>query len=120
MNNITVRSFVEFCIKKFENEAKLKNVVVLYDYYDINEDLVVMGDGTKLNLVLGNMISNAISFTGVNSAVGEMKEVLVKSYIVTRKNQNKEWGVRLEVTDKGPGITRVYITYMNFPYLNKF
>ena len=99
--SINVRSFIETILKKMENEAKHKNIILLYDYYDVSEEVSIRADKDKLQLVICNMISLAIQFTP------EKFQVLIKTSVVSKPAPSKDWGIRFEVSDKGPGLIRV-------------
>lgn len=101
IDTIKVRPFIETILKKMENEAKNKGIILLYDYYDVNEEVSIRADVDKLQLVLCNMISHAIQFTP------EKFQILIKTSVISKPAPSKDWGIRFEVSDKGPGLIRV-------------
>lgn len=105
LTSITIRSFIETILKKMEDEARQKHIILLYDYYDVNEAVAIRADPSKLQMVICNLISNAIQFTPENL------QILIKTSVISKPSPSKEWGIRFEVSDKGPGIIRVCLLY---------
>ena len=105
-DSIPIRSFIATILQKMEREASHKNVILLYDYYDVNEDVSIKADVDKLQLVLCNMISHAIQFTP------EKFQILIKTSIISKPAPSKDWGIRFEVSDKGPGLVKVIYFFL--------
>ncbi len=90
INTINITSFLKNCIDAFATKIKKKNIQLSYKS-GVEEDLNFKTDAEKLQLILSNIIGNAIQF---NANGGE---VCIES---TYENH----GLKIVITDNGIGI----------------
>jgi signal transduction histidine kinase len=60
-HSISVRRLVEEVVDSFQSEANHKRLTLHFD--PPQNDLIVEGDSPKISIALGNMVTNAITFT---------------------------------------------------------
>jgi signal transduction histidine kinase len=58
---ISIKRLIEEVVESFHHEAKNKRITLRFDAPQ--EDLLVEGDSPKISIALGNLLSNAITFT---------------------------------------------------------
>jgi signal transduction histidine kinase/ActR/RegA family two-component response regulator len=76
-------------LKLYENQARAKSLNLTAE---CPEDLNLWGDGRRLRQVLNNLVSNAIKFT-------------TQGHVAIKVVFSDEDGLRISVTDTGPGIS---------------
>jgi signal transduction histidine kinase len=64
---ISIKSIAEEVRESFQEEANQKGVLLSVDTG--GDELMVEGDGTKINIALGNLVKNAIAFTNSGNHV---------------------------------------------------
>ncbi len=98
---VNLKSLVPNILSQFELLAKNKNVSIINDINDINDETIVFADIYMLGVMLMNVISNAIKFTPSGGRV----------QISARKlTQSGNEIVRIIVRDTGVGISNENIT----------
>ena len=87
IDNVSVREFVEHSVETVKPEAVKRNVAIHVDFADGIGDQVVSGDRVRLQQIVGNLITNAVKFSGPDSGVevttrpdGEFVEIAVKDH----------------------------------------
>ncbi len=60
-HTISIKRLIEEAVKSFHQEAKNKRITLRFEVPP--DDLLVEGDSPKISIALGNVISNAITFT---------------------------------------------------------
>ena len=85
---------VNTTVQSFQFKAEEKNIMLNFKS-NVADDLVVLGDPSRLGQILNNLISNALKFTGKG-------EIFVS--ICYAKNESKNVVIEFEVRDTGLGI----------------
>ena len=91
---IDIRSLVEDAMSLFSQRAEEKNLEMAC-FVDSDVPRTVIGDPTRLNQVLSNLINNALKFTEEGSVILHVKTVTERS---------SPGGLAFSVTDTGIGI----------------
>lgn len=83
-------------IHRYETLLKEQNCHIRFDY---EQEVIIKGDGIKLNQVLYNLINNAINYCG------DDRLVIVRQRIIQDH-------VRIEIIDHGQGIAKQQLTHI--------
>ncbi len=105
---IDVPSFFNNAVKYIEQRAISKNLVIKLDYENTSNSTVFKTDADKLNIIIINLLANAIEFSKEES-----------SEIVVKVKQNNE-SILFSVKDYGTGIPKdkLDIIFDRFKRLN--
>jgi len=90
--NIELESFLKRVFFSFDSLAKIKNIELVYSS-NIEGDIVINSDESRIEKILNNFISNAVKFAPSKSKI----EFIAK---ITEEK------LEIKVIDKGPGIEK--------------
>jgi len=93
--NFDIKSLIEETIKAHSPSALKKGIELKYTFSSIVSQYVI-GDPSRLQQILNNLISNAIKFTDIGEVWVKVKEI---------KNQDNELEIQFSVEDTGIGIS---------------
>ncbi|MDD2216934.1 MAG: HAMP domain-containing sensor histidine kinase [Eubacteriales bacterium] len=92
----SIRDATEAIIKTYDVLTEQEGYIILFDCPD---NIMVNGDEAKIKQVISNLINNAIKYCGADRTV----------YISVKKSHGK---MRLEVTDRGMGMSQEDMPYI--------
>ncbi len=81
---------IEDVVERFELACRQKNVIIMKD---LDHNVILLGDGDRLEQVIGNLIDNALRYT----PQGKKIEIVLKT---------KDDKVELTISDQGQGIPK--------------
>ena len=106
ISNINIKNIVQTAVDFFELQSNKKNIKIIYDFNLDNE--YIKTDYSKLNLIIKNIISNAIKFSHIDDTIIIHTE-LINKYL------------KITIKDNGIGMTKEEIAtiFERFERLNK-
>lgn len=96
VDDVPVREFVEHSVETVKPEAARRNIAIHVDFADGIGEQVVSGDRVRLQQIVGNLITNAVKFSGPDTGVD-----------ITTKPDGAF--VEIAVKDHGAGISREFL-----------
>lgn len=87
VEEVPVREFVEHSVESAKPEASKRNIAIRVNFADGTGDEIVAGDRIRLQQIVGNLVTNAVKFSGPDSGVditaksdGGFVEIAVKDH----------------------------------------
>jgi signal transduction histidine kinase len=96
LENVPVRDFVDYSVEMVKPEAAKRNINIHVNLENGAGDATVAGDRVRLQQIVGNLITNAVKFSGPDSGVD-----------VTAKQD--DGFVEIAVRDHGAGISPEFL-----------
>jgi len=107
---INVEELIDALIIKNLPRAKDKEIIL--DFQVINPDFVITTDYKKLELILQNLLSNAITFSDFK------KIIKIRAYEVNHPSNLLKYAY-FEIEDQGPGLSPEELAIIFNPYIKK-
>lgn len=95
-SKICINELIKRVFELYEEQANQKNIKLIKE---LNENLIITGDENMLDLIIRNLVSNALKFTRDKGTI----KVKVAEYVPSSKESSPQM-IKIDVEDTGIGI----------------